>query len=65
MWSSSGFNGDFRRKPIVSNRGASKKETKEELLKRAQQERTKREVRTEDTTQVTCTQIRIELESGS
>jgi ubiquitin-protein ligase E3 C len=39
-----GFNGEFRRKPEVSIRGASKKETKEELLRRAQLERSKREV---------------------
>ena len=40
----SGFNGDYRRKPVINNRGASKKESKEELLKRVQEERQKREV---------------------
>lgn len=44
MWSASGFNGDFRRRPVVSNRGASKKETRDELLRRAQKERENREV---------------------
>ena len=51
MWSASGLNGDFRRKPIVSNRGASKKETKEQLLERATKERLKREVRQHPVTQ--------------
>ncbi|XP_046334142.2 ubiquitin-protein ligase E3C-like [Haliotis rufescens] len=37
------FEGDFRRKPVQSLRGASKKEQKESLLKRAQEERQKRE----------------------
>ena len=45
MWSTTGFNGEFRRKPVVSNRGASRKETKEELLQRATKERQRREVR--------------------
>ena len=40
-----GFNGEFRRRPDVSIRGASKKESKETLVKRAQEERQKREVR--------------------
>lgn len=38
------FDGEFRRKPVVSIRGASKKESKEELLHRAQRERSQREV---------------------
>ena len=38
------FDGDFRRKPVVSIRGASKKENKEELLQRTQKERNQREV---------------------
>ncbi|XP_035826355.1 ubiquitin-protein ligase E3C isoform X2 [Aplysia californica] len=37
------FNGDFRQKPIQSLRGASKNEQKETLLRRAQEERLKRE----------------------
>ena len=37
------FDGDFRRRPIVSIRGASKKESKAELLERAQRERSERE----------------------
>ena len=37
------FDGDFRRRPIVSIRGASKKESKAELLERAQRERNERE----------------------
>ncbi|KAK7488482.1 hypothetical protein BaRGS_00020267 [Batillaria attramentaria] len=40
MWS---FEGDFRSKPTQSLRGASKKEQKDSLLKRAQEERQKRE----------------------
>ncbi|XP_013415236.1 ubiquitin-protein ligase E3C [Lingula anatina] len=40
MWS---FEGDFRRKPVQSLRGASKKEEKDTLLQRAQAEREKRE----------------------
>ena len=41
-----GFNGEFRRKPVVSIRGvgASKKETKEDLVKRLKEERAEREV---------------------
>ncbi|XP_071954311.1 ubiquitin-protein ligase E3C-like isoform X2 [Antedon mediterranea] len=38
-----GFNGDFRTKPIVSLRGASKKEAKEALLQRNHEERKRRE----------------------
>ncbi|KAK6171891.1 hypothetical protein SNE40_018314 [Patella caerulea] len=37
------FEGDFRRKPVQSLRGASKKEQKESLIKRVQDERQKRE----------------------
>ncbi|KAL5017056.1 hypothetical protein ScPMuIL_006645 [Solemya velum] len=39
------FEGDFRRKPLQSLRGASKKEQKESLLKRAHQQRQGREAR--------------------
>ena len=41
-----GFNGEFRRKPVVSIRGVgtSKKETKEDLVKRLKEERAEREV---------------------
>ena len=41
-----GFNGEYRRKPIVSIRGtgASKKETKEDLVRRLKEERAEREV---------------------
>jgi len=38
------FDGAHRRTPNVSIRGASKKESKEELLERAHRERTRREV---------------------
>jgi ubiquitin-protein ligase E3 C len=38
------FDGDFRRRPVVSIRGASKKESKAELLERTQRERNQREV---------------------
>ncbi len=40
-----GFNGDFRSRPNVSIRGASKKESKEDLVRRAKEERQKREDR--------------------
>ena len=39
-----GFNGEFRRRPQVNIRGASKKESKEDLVKRAKEERQRREV---------------------
>ena len=40
-----GFNGEFRRKPVVSIRGVgSKKETKEDLVRRLKEERAEREV---------------------
>ena len=41
-----GFNGEYRRKPVVSIRGvgASKKETKEDLVRRLKEERAEREV---------------------
>lgn len=38
-----GFDGDFRRRPLVTIRGASKSESKESVLRRAKEERRKRE----------------------
>lgn len=38
------FDGDFRRKPIVSIGGASRKLNKDELLAKAQKEREQRQV---------------------
>jgi hypothetical protein len=41
---SRGFNGDFRKKPVQDIRGASRHETKDELVARAKRERLEREV---------------------
>ena len=38
------FEGDFRTKPIVNNRGATRAENKEQLLERARLDRKNREV---------------------
>ena len=43
------FEGDFRTKPIVNNRGATKAENKEQLLERARLDRQNREVGAEET----------------
>ncbi len=40
------FEGDFRTKPIVNNRGATRAENKEQLLERARLDRKNREVNT-------------------
>ncbi len=44
MFGKGHFEGQYRTKPVVSIRGASKYETKKELLERAHQERANREV---------------------
>ena len=45
MFGKGNFSGQFRRLPTVSIGGASKSESKEELIRRAQLERRQREVR--------------------
>ncbi len=40
-----GFDGDFRRHPDVALRGASKKQTRDELIEKANAERAKRQAR--------------------
>ena len=44
MFGKGNFNGQFRTTPTVSIRGATKSESKEELLRRAHDERLRREV---------------------
>ena len=44
MFGKGNFSGQFRRLPTVSIGGASKSESKDELIRRAQQERRQREV---------------------
>ena len=46
MFGKGNFDGQFRTKPSVSIRGATKSESKEQLLKRVHDERLNREVRT-------------------
>ena len=45
MFGKGGFEGEIRRTPNQSIRGASKSESKEQLVKRAQEERVGREAR--------------------
>ena len=45
MFGKGNFDGQFRTKPSVSIRGATKSESKEQLLKRVHDERLNREVR--------------------
>ena len=50
MFSKGNFSGQFRRTPTVSIGGATKSESKEELIRRAQEERKQREAdRSKDT----------------
>ena len=44
MFGKGNFDGEFRTKPNVSIRGASKNENREQLLKRAHDDRVNREV---------------------
>lgn len=44
MFGKGHFEGQFRSRPVVSIRGASKHETKQELLERAHKDRANREV---------------------
>ena len=45
MFGKGNFDGQFRTTPTVSIRGATKSESKEQLLRRAHEERQRREVR--------------------
>ena len=44
MFGKGNFDGQFRTRPTVSIRGATKSETREDLIRRAQEERSNREV---------------------